>query len=181
MRLFNDATEYGLRAMVWMTNQPRGPHKLQAIAEAIGAAPCYLIKVLQLLTRAGIVSAHRGITGVRVGPRSRDAHRARGLVCHRSDRADRADPVLPSRHPGPCRRVVLAVSAHRRLARRNRTGICADYHRDVGPASIIARSFVHGGFSDAVACGSACDGSECTMKKERANCEQGGAMSEHET
>lgn len=63
MRLFNDATEYGLRAMVWMTNQPRGPHKLQAIAEAIGATPCYLIKVLQLLTRAGIVSAHRGITG----------------------------------------------------------------------------------------------------------------------
>ena len=63
MRLMTDATEYGLRAMVWLANQPREPHKLQAIADATGAASGYLIKVLQALTKAGIVSAHRGTTG----------------------------------------------------------------------------------------------------------------------
>lgn len=63
MKLLNDATEYGLRAIVWLSNQPREPHKVQAIAEATGAAPGYLIKVLQALSKAGVVSAHRGTTG----------------------------------------------------------------------------------------------------------------------
>lgn len=63
MRLLSDAVEYGLRATVWLSNQPRDPHKLQTIAEATGAASGYLIKVLQALAKAGIVSAHRGTTG----------------------------------------------------------------------------------------------------------------------
>ncbi len=63
MRLLSDATEYGLRAIVWLSNQPEGPHKLHAIAEATGSAPGYLIKVLQALAKSGIVSAHRGTTG----------------------------------------------------------------------------------------------------------------------
>lgn len=63
MKLLNDATEYGLRAVVWLANQPRQPHKVQAIAEATDAAPGYLIKVLQALAKAGVVSAHRGTTG----------------------------------------------------------------------------------------------------------------------
>ncbi len=63
MRMLSDATEYGLRAIVWLANQPVGPHKLQTIAEATGAAPGYLIKVLQALAKAGIVSAHRGTAG----------------------------------------------------------------------------------------------------------------------
>jgi len=63
MRLMSDAAEYGLRGMVWLSGRPREPHKLQAIAEATGAASGYLIKVLQALAKAGIVSAHRGTTG----------------------------------------------------------------------------------------------------------------------
>jgi len=63
MRLLSDATEYGLRAIVWLSNQSEGPHKLQTIAEATGSAPGYLIKVLQALAKADIVSAHRGTAG----------------------------------------------------------------------------------------------------------------------
>ena len=63
MRLLSDASEYSLRAIVWLSSQPEGAHKLQTIAEATGSAPCYLIKVMQALAKAGIVSAHRGTTG----------------------------------------------------------------------------------------------------------------------
>lgn len=63
MRLLSDATEYGLRAVIWLSNQPGGPHKLQMIAEATRAAPGYLIKVLQALAKGGILTAHRGTTG----------------------------------------------------------------------------------------------------------------------
>lgn len=63
MKLLSEATEYGLRAMVWLANQPRTTHKLQTIAEATGSTPGYLIKVLQSLAKSGIVSAHRGTTG----------------------------------------------------------------------------------------------------------------------
>jgi len=63
MKLLSDATEYGLRAIVWLSNQPREPHKVHMIAEATDAAPGYLIKVLQALAKAGVVSAHRGTTG----------------------------------------------------------------------------------------------------------------------
>lgn len=63
MKLLSDATEYALRAIVWLSNQPRQPHTVQTIAEATDATPGYLIKVLQSLAKAGIVSAHRGTTG----------------------------------------------------------------------------------------------------------------------
>ncbi len=63
MRLFNDATEYALRATVWLAHQPPGPYKHQTIADATRAAPGYLIKVLQALAKAGIVSAQRGSAG----------------------------------------------------------------------------------------------------------------------
>lgn len=63
MKLLSDAAEYGLRAVVWLSNQPREPHKLQTIAEATGSAPGYLIKVLQGLAKVGVVSTHRGTTG----------------------------------------------------------------------------------------------------------------------
>src|SRR5690606_24626607 len=53
MKLLNDATEYGLRAVVWLSNQPREPHKVQAIAEATDAARGYLIKGLRALAKAG--------------------------------------------------------------------------------------------------------------------------------
>lgn len=63
MRLLSDAAEYGLRAVVWLAEQPPGVYRLQAIADATRATPGYLIKVLQALARAGIVTAHRGALG----------------------------------------------------------------------------------------------------------------------
>jgi Rrf2 family protein len=63
MKLLSDATEYGLRAVVWLSRRPGESHKTRQIAEGTHAAPGYLIKVLQSLTRAGILSAQRGSHG----------------------------------------------------------------------------------------------------------------------
>ena len=63
MRLLSDATEYGLRAVVWLAQRPGQAQKVRQIAEGTRAAPGYLIKVLQALAKAGILSAQRGSTG----------------------------------------------------------------------------------------------------------------------
>ena len=63
MKLLSEACEYGLRAVVWMAQCPREPHKVKDIAEQIQAAPGYLVKVLQELTKAGILTARRGSQG----------------------------------------------------------------------------------------------------------------------
>jgi Rrf2 family nitric oxide-sensitive transcriptional repressor len=63
MKLLSEACEYGLRAVVWMAQCPGEPQKVKGIAEEIKAAPGYLVKVLQALTKAGILSARRGSNG----------------------------------------------------------------------------------------------------------------------
>lgn len=63
MKLLSEACEYGLRAVVWMAQRPAEPQKVKDIAEEIKAAPGYLVKVLQELTKAGILSARRGSQG----------------------------------------------------------------------------------------------------------------------
>ena len=63
MRIFSDAAEYALRAVVWLAREPGQLKKLGAIAEATSAPPGYLIKVLQGLARAQILTAARGIRG----------------------------------------------------------------------------------------------------------------------
>ncbi len=63
MKLLSEAAESGLRATVWLAQHPDQSFKVKEIAEAIHAAPGYLVKVLQHLTRAGIVAARRGIQG----------------------------------------------------------------------------------------------------------------------
>ena len=63
MRLLSEACEYGLRAVVWMARSPGEPQKVRNIAEEIKAAPGYLVKVLQQLAKAGILSARRGSNG----------------------------------------------------------------------------------------------------------------------
>jgi Rrf2 family protein len=64
MKLLSEACDYGLRAVIWMAQRPRSePQKAKDIAEGIHAAPGYLIKVLQELTKAGILSARRGSQG----------------------------------------------------------------------------------------------------------------------
>lgn len=63
MKLLSDACEYGLRAVVWLSQCPDEPQKVKDIAEQIKAPAGYLIKVLQDLTKAGILSARRGSNG----------------------------------------------------------------------------------------------------------------------
>lgn len=63
MKLLSDACDYGLRAVIWMAQRPAEHHKVKDIAEGTKAAPGYLIKVLQELTKAGILSARRGSQG----------------------------------------------------------------------------------------------------------------------
>jgi Rrf2 family protein len=63
VKLLSDATEYGLRAVVWLGQRQGETQKVREIAEGTQAAPGYLIKVLQNLSRAGILSAQRGTLG----------------------------------------------------------------------------------------------------------------------
>ncbi len=63
MKLLSDASEYALRAVVWMAQRPDQPQKVRELAEGTHAAPGYLVKVLQALTKAGILSAQRGSRG----------------------------------------------------------------------------------------------------------------------
>ncbi|HZS52225.1 MAG TPA: Rrf2 family transcriptional regulator [Bryobacterales bacterium] len=61
--MFSRTAEYALRAMVWLAEKHGLPQTTQQIAAASQAPPDYLAKVLQLLGRAGLVRAHRGLHG----------------------------------------------------------------------------------------------------------------------
>jgi len=63
MKLLSDATEYGLRAVVWLAQRPGQAQKVREIAEGTRSTPGYLIKVLQALAKVGILSAQRGSSG----------------------------------------------------------------------------------------------------------------------
>lgn len=63
MRLLSDACDYGLRAVIWLAQRPAEPYKVKEIAEGTKSTPGYLIKVLQELTKAGILTARRGSQG----------------------------------------------------------------------------------------------------------------------
>ncbi len=63
VKLLSDAAEYGLRAAVWLGRQRGQTRKVREIAEGTKAPPGYLIKVLQSLAKAGILSAQRGTLG----------------------------------------------------------------------------------------------------------------------
>lgn len=63
VKMLSDACEYGLRACLWLAHRSGETHKASEIAEAIQAAPGYLVKVLQRLAKAGILSAQRGSLG----------------------------------------------------------------------------------------------------------------------
>lgn len=63
MKLLSDASEYGLRAVILLAQRPGETLKVREIAEATRSAPGYLVKVLQALSRAGVLSTRRGSTG----------------------------------------------------------------------------------------------------------------------
>ncbi len=63
MKLFSDASEYALRAVVWLAQYPGEPKKVKEIAAGTQSPAGYLIKVLQGLMKAGILTAQRGSNG----------------------------------------------------------------------------------------------------------------------
>jgi Rrf2 family protein len=171
MKLLSDATEYGLRAIVWLSNQPREPHKVQTIAEATDAAPGYLIKVLQALAKAGIVSAHRGTTGGYALSRDPELLTALEVV-------SAIDPIERIRS------CPLRLAAHA-------SGLCPLHQRIDDSLASIERDFARttiaelafrpspdqacAALSPAAGCASACDASGCSGKNEPAANGQGGS------
>jgi Rrf2 family protein len=63
MKLLSEASEYGLRAVVWMARHVGQSQKAREIAEGTRSSPGYLIKILQTLAKVGILSAQRGSSG----------------------------------------------------------------------------------------------------------------------
>lgn len=63
MKLLSDASEYALRAVVWLAQHPGDTRKVREISQGTEAPPGYLIRVLQGLAKAGILTAQRGTLG----------------------------------------------------------------------------------------------------------------------
>jgi len=61
--MFSQTVEYALRAVVFLAGQPDTPATNEQIARVTKVPGPYLSKVLQSLTRAGIITSHRGVRG----------------------------------------------------------------------------------------------------------------------
>jgi Rrf2 family nitric oxide-sensitive transcriptional repressor len=61
--VISQTTEYALRAVVWLACQPDKPLTAQQIAESTRVPAGYLAKVLQGLSRAGLLHSQRGLGG----------------------------------------------------------------------------------------------------------------------
>ncbi len=61
--MISQTTEYALRAVVWLASHPDRPLTAQQIAAATRVPAGYLAKVLQGLSRAGLLHSQRGLGG----------------------------------------------------------------------------------------------------------------------
>jgi Rrf2 family nitric oxide-sensitive transcriptional repressor len=61
--MFSQTAEYALRAIVYLADQGDSPRTTQQIAVVTHVPPGYLAKVMQSLSRAGLVSSQRGLYG----------------------------------------------------------------------------------------------------------------------
>ena len=61
--MISQTTEYALRAVVWLAANPEKALTAQQIAEATRVPAGYLAKVLQGLSRAGMLHSQRGLGG----------------------------------------------------------------------------------------------------------------------
>jgi len=60
----NRSTDYALRAMTFLANQPEGQVcMINEIAQDQGLPPKFLARILQMLHKSGLVESHRGIRG----------------------------------------------------------------------------------------------------------------------
>ena len=63
MQLISRTSEYALRAMLWLVQEPATSQTTRQIAAGTRAPPDYISKVLQLLAKAGLVRSQRGLGG----------------------------------------------------------------------------------------------------------------------
>jgi Rrf2 family protein len=61
--MISRTAEYALRAVVVMGSKPQCPRTTQQIAQQTRVPSGYLAKVLQALSRTGLVASHRGLNG----------------------------------------------------------------------------------------------------------------------
>jgi Rrf2 family protein len=61
--MFSQTTEYSLRVVVYLAAQGERPAKSREIAAATHVPADYLAKVLQILSRGGLVKSQRGLYG----------------------------------------------------------------------------------------------------------------------
>lgn len=61
--MLSQTVEYALRAAVCLADDPQSSRTTEEIARVTRVPPAYLSKVLQALTRAGLVHSQRGIGG----------------------------------------------------------------------------------------------------------------------
>jgi Rrf2 family nitric oxide-sensitive transcriptional repressor len=61
--MISQTAEYALRAVVYLASQPSEPQTVQQVAEVTRVPAGYLSKVLQALSRAGLVHSQRGLHG----------------------------------------------------------------------------------------------------------------------
>jgi Rrf2 family protein len=61
--MLSKTSEYALRSVVFLAENPTSANPLQAIATTTQVPPGYLSKVLQQLVRAGLLTSQRGLGG----------------------------------------------------------------------------------------------------------------------
>ncbi len=61
--MISQTAEYALRAVVYLTMNSGAPFTTEQIAKTTKVPPAYLSKILQSLTRAGLVQSQRGLRG----------------------------------------------------------------------------------------------------------------------
>ena len=61
--MFSQTVEYALRAVAYLAYEAPHPRTTEQVAEATRVPPAYLSKVLQALSRGGIVKSQRGVGG----------------------------------------------------------------------------------------------------------------------
>jgi len=63
MQLISRTSEYALRAVIWLIQDPTASQTTRQIAAGTHTPPDYISKVLQLLAKAGWVRSQRGLGG----------------------------------------------------------------------------------------------------------------------
>lgn len=61
--MISQTAEYALRAIVYLADQSETPHTTSQIAEVTQVPAGYLSKVMQSMSRAGLVHSQRGLNG----------------------------------------------------------------------------------------------------------------------